>query len=320
MIQPFKILMLIISFSFFRISSAMQTMITDTFNILAPLFTLILGGFLFSKAFNLSNETLVRVVTDFFMPILVFNSLYSANITSRGIGKIAGATIFVILVLLVISYIYSSIFKIDKRSFIPPIIFMNSGFLGIPLMKLWGGLAPMNMIVIYDQIQTFFIFTLGILIVTGGFSVKGLKEMLLSPLLWAIVLGFATRYSGIRMPQTVTRIMTFAGNPAPALAAFALGGSLSEKRLSIDKHTFSSITIRFILGFLSGYLATVIFGINGTLKTVIIVASALPSAVFSFVLPMRYDINHDHPGSVVLFTTLISILTIPLSFIVASLL
>ncbi len=298
----------------------MTDMLGGTLNTLFPLFVVIGGGFFLSRAFNLSEDTLVRIVTDFFMPILVFNSLYSARLESGKVASILGATIFVILTLLALSYLYAKIFDTDSRSFIPPVIFMNSGFLGIPLMNLWGGILPMNMIVIYDQIQTFFIFTLGILIVSGGFSWKGLREMLLSPLLWAILLGFAARYSGMNIPRSIINIMDFAGNPAPSLAAFALGSSLSNRRLIFDRHIVSSILLRFVFGFLAGYLATLILNIDGILKTVVIVASSLPSAVFSFVLPMRYDVKSEHPGSMVFLSTILSLVTIPASFALAALL
>ncbi len=294
-------------------------MILTTLKILIPLFFVIGSGFIFSKIFKISEDTIVRLVTDFFMPLLVFGSLYRTTNTPNEVLNITGATIFVIVFLLVVSIIYAKIFRIDLRYFIPPIIFMNSGFLGIPLMQLWGGNLPMNIIVIYDQIQTFMIFTLGILIVTGGFSLVGLKEMLKSPLLWAIVLGFTFKFTNIHLSQIILKTVDFAGTPAPALAAFAVGCSLSNRKTSWNIHLFSGIIFRFVLGFLAGYLAVKIFNITGTLKTVIIVASSLPAAVLSYVLPVRYGVKADLPSSMVLTTSILSIITIPLAFYLTTL-
>jgi hypothetical protein len=70
---------------------------------------------------------------------------------------------------------------VSRRVF-PPLVFMNSGFLGIPLMELWGGNEAMNLILLYDRIQGIFLFTLGLLIITGWFSRKGLLNMLHSPI------------------------------------------------------------------------------------------------------------------------------------------
>jgi hypothetical protein len=49
-------------------------------------------------------------------------------------------------------------------------------------MELWGGNEAMNLILLYDRIQGIFLFTLGLLIITGWFSRKGLLNMLRSPI------------------------------------------------------------------------------------------------------------------------------------------
>lgn len=166
-------------------------MIINSFLILLPLILLALGGYLLSTFYSLSEDTLIRIVTDFFMPALIFYSLYTSDINLIKTLKLFGAVSFVLASLFVLSLFYCRLFKLDFKTFAPPILFMNSGFLGIPLMKLWGGFAAMNYIVIYDQIQTFYIFTLGIIIVTGGFTLVGIREMIKSPLLWPYSLWVA---------------------------------------------------------------------------------------------------------------------------------
>jgi hypothetical protein len=295
-------------------------MLLDTFILLFPIFLIAAAGFLFTKFFSLSIETMVRMVTDLFMPVLVFYSLYTSDVIPRTILSLAGATTFVVLTLTCLAALYSFFLKVDSRFFIPPIIFMNSGFLGIPLMKLWGGIAAMNFIVVYDQIQTAFIFTLGILIVTGGFSTRGFKEMVKSPLLWAIVLGFGFNFLKVPIPNFILDTLEFGGAAAAPLAIFALGASLNTKKFKIDIHMFSAILLRTVGGFLAGLAAVAIFNITGELRVVVIVASMLPSAVLAFVLPERYGVRADFPGAMVLITTLLGVFTIPFAFWLASLL
>ncbi len=295
-------------------------MFVSSLTLLLPIFFTAAGGYFLTKRFSLSVETLVRAVTDFFMPFLVFYSLAASNMDGKTVLQLTGVTGFIVIVLFIVSFLYAKAAKLDTRTFIPPIIFMNSGFLGIPLMKLWGGLAAMNFIVVYDQIQTTFIFTLGILIVTGGFSAKGLKEMIKSPLLWAIVAGFAWNFLPLPMPEVLANTFQFAGTAATALATFALGASLCGKKIKITVHLFAGLLLRVIGGFLAGLAAVRLFGLGGTLKTVVLVASALPSAVFAFVLPERYGVKAEFSGTLVLISTLFGVVTIPLVFWLASLL
>jgi predicted permease len=295
-------------------------MFSALFSIMFPLFVLVAGGYFLSRLIRLSEETLVRIITDFFMPMLVFYSLYSADMEPAAIGKVAAASAVVLAVLLAVSALYAFLAKAEARSFIPAVIFMNSGFLGIPLMKLWGGLPAMNLVLVYDQIQTLFIFTLGILIVTGGFSSNGARQMLRSPMLWAILAGFLFHFLGIPVPALLLKTLEFGGAGTPALAAFALGCSLSKTQVSLSVHLAAGILLRVVLGFLLGLGAALLFRMEEPGRTVVIVASSLPSAVFSFILPARYGVKPNLAAPLVLITTVLGFLTIPLAFYLAALL
>jgi len=295
-------------------------MISGLFSIMLPLFVLVAGGYALSRLVRLSEETLVRVITDFFMPMLVFHSLYTTDTELAAIGKVAAATALVLAVLLVVSALYAYLAKAEPRSFVPPVIFMNSGFLGIPLMKLWGGLAAMNLIVVYDQVQSLFIFTLGILIVTGGFSASGARQMVRSPMLWAILAGFLFHVLAVPLPAVVLQTLEFAGAGTPALAAFALGCSVSRAQMSVSLHLAVGILLRIVVGFLLGLGVTLLLRMEEPARTVVIVASSLPSAVFGFVLPARYGVRPNHAAPLVLGTTVLGFLTIPLAFYLAKLL
>ena len=288
-------------------------MLTESFLILLPLILLVAGGYFFSRIFSISEDTLVRCVTDFFMPLLVFHALVTSDINLVETLKLGAAASFVVFSLLALSAIYCRLFQLDFKAFAPPIIFMNSGFLGIPLMELWGGFAAMNLIVIYDQVQTFYIFTIGIIVVSAGFSLKGLVEMAKSPLLWAIVLGFGGKYLNVPIPSPLLKAIHYCGAGAPALATFALGCSLTRHGLKPDRHLAVGLLLRFGFGFTAGLLAVSFLGITGTARTVVLVASSLPSAVFSVVLPLRYGVNSTFAAGMVLLSTVLGILTIPLA-------
>ena len=294
-------------------------MILDSFLILLPLIFLALGGYFLSEFYSLSEDTLIRIVTDFFMPILIFYALYTSDINLVKTLKLLGAVTMVLAILFVVSLVYCRLFKLDFKAFAPPILFMNSGFLGIPLMKLWGGFAAMNYIVIYDQIQTFYIFTIGIVIVTGGFTLAGVREMIKSPLLWAIVAGFLFKHLQIPVSKSLIESLGYCGAGAPALATFALGCSLRKRKVVADIHLLSGLVFRFVFGFLAGWAATVLLNITGMERIVVLVASSLPSAVFSVVLPLRYGIDARFAGSLILVSSILSIFIIPIVFYLGSL-
>lgn len=296
-------------------------MFLDIFLILLPLFTLIISGFIMGHLVMLSEDTLLRILADFFMPLLVFSSLYLSPISPLQMLTLSGSVIFILILTLIASFLYTLVIPGNRRTFILPVIFMNSGFLGIPLMQLWGGPEAMNIIIIYDQIQTFFIFTLGYLILEGGFSSSGLKAAVKSPILWAVIGGFLFNILGIPLHESIIKTFSFAGKAAPPLAAFALGHSLSKrKKGKISIHIFSGIILRVAVGFLCGILAVKLFSVTGVMKTVILVTSSLPAAVFSYVLPARLGYDSSIPREIVILSTILGVFSIPLSFYLAGLL
>ncbi|MFP4231113.1 MAG: AEC family transporter [Spirochaetaceae bacterium] len=289
-------------------------MFTVVAGILSPLVLLILGGFFMASFFTLSEETLVRVVSDFFMPLLIFEALYRSRVSADAVGQLAAAAIIVLVVLLLVTVAYAALTGVDRRAFGLPVLFMNSGFLGIPLMQLWGGAGPMNLIIIYDQVSTMFLFTLGIFMAAGGFSSRGLRGVATSPMLWALAAAFLLRFLDVPLPELLLSSFEFAGNAAPPVAAFTLGASLAHQRIRLDVHMVAGVVLRFFGGLAAALLAAWILGLQGELRVVVIVASALPAAVMSYVLPVRFGSDPSHARSVVVVSTFLSFFWIPVAF------
>lgn len=289
-------------------------------DILSPLVLLIVGGFLMASFISVSEATLVRVVSDFFMPLLIFHALYLSTVEADSIVLLSASVVIVLVVLMAVATLYALLTGVDRRAFSLPVLFMNSGFLGIPLMQLWGGASAMNLIIIYDQISTIFLFTLGIFMAAGGVSARGMRGVVTSPMLWALVAGFAFRFLSIPLPTVVLSSFEFAGNAAPPIAAFALGASLAHQQVRVDVHILAGVLFRFFVGFAAALLAAEVLGLKGEIRTVVLVASALPAAVMSYVLPVRFGTDASHARTVVVVSTFLSFLWIPVVFHLASLL
>ncbi len=299
------------------LSPIVPLMLLTSFLQMLPILLVVLGGYLLSALYSLDVQDLVKVASDFFLPALIFISLTESNLTGQAIADMAKASALVCVLLFGTAILWAKLGKEDIRSTVPPLVFMNSGFLGIPLMKLWGGMEAMNLILIYDQVQSIFMFTLGILVITGGFSKKSIFSMLHSPVLWSVVLGFLFRLTPLSMPQSLVESFTFAGEAASPLAAFALGVSIRSIKFTFSWNLITALILRFAGGYLIGYLAVMALGLTGLARTVVLVSTALPSAMFTSILPLRYGLPNQFASTMVLTSTLLGILTIPLSFALA---
>jgi len=71
------------------------------------------------------------------------------------------------------------------------------------------------------------------------------------------------------------------------------------------------------MGYLIAWLATILFGITGMAQTVLIVAASLPSAMLASILPLRYGLDNQYASMMVVISTLLGIVTIPIAFALA---
>ncbi|OQA43074.1 MAG: Membrane transport protein [Spirochaetes bacterium ADurb.Bin315] len=279
-----------------------------------PILVVILSGYVMGRLLPIDSKTLATVAADFFMPALLFISMATTDLEGSLVSSLIGSSISITAMLLIVAFIWAKLAGQEPSKTVPSLVFMNSGFLAIPLMKLYGGNLGMNMSVIFDFTQSFAMFTVGVFIITGGLKASSIKAAFASPIIWATVSGLLVRTLAIPIPETIREIFLYAGDGAPALASFALGVSLKDFKLTLKVELISALFVRFVGGFLIGLLAANLFGLQGMAKVVVTVTAALPSAIFTSVLPIRHNKDANFATTMVLLSTLLGAFTIPLSF------
>lgn len=292
-------------------------MIIASFLQMLPILSLTLIGYLLGRSYTIKAEDLVKVVSDVFLPALVFGSLAQSDLSGTEVVDMAKASSLVCLLLLAVSLLWAKLSKADTSAVVPPIVFMNSGFLGIPLMNLWGGSEAMNHMLIFDQMQGIWMFSIGILIVTGSFTKQGLLSTFKSPVLITVLVAFLFLILKLQLPGPLTTCFTFAGQAASPLAALALGLSIRKMRVEWNFHLVGSLLIRIVGGYLIGWLVASMLGLSSVARTVVMVATALPTAMYTSIFPLRYGKSNEYPGAMVILSSMLGILTIPLTFALA---
>jgi len=74
---------------------------------------------------------------------------------------------------------------------------------------------------------------------------------------------------------------------------------------------------RLGLGCGAGWGLALALGLEGTARGVVIIESAMPVAVFNYLLAARYDRHPDDVAGAILLSTLLSFATLPLLLLVA---
>ena len=110
-------------------------------------------------------------------------------------------------------------------------MYSNCGFIGIPLVQSILGNEGVLYLTAYMTVFNFFSWTHGIMIMTGTFSLKELKKGLLSPMIFASILGVVFFFGRIHIPYLLLDSMNYVAGMNTPLAMLIAGISVAQTDL-----------------------------------------------------------------------------------------
>ncbi|NLW71271.1 MAG: AEC family transporter [Chloroflexi bacterium] len=199
----------------------------------------------------------------------------------------------------------------------------NTGFLGIPICTAIFGSHGTILALLFDLGATFYFFTLGIspfqrtddLKLTGLSRLRLMLKQLVSPTLIALLLGLGLDLLGWQLPDYIRLPVSSLAAIAIPVMMLILGGVIFDtaKNHCIDK--IGVVVIGLIkLVILPGlmWLLVTFLPLTATARGVVVLGSAMPSAIMGVTFAARYGADENLASSATMLTTLISLLTIPL--------
>jgi len=91
-------------------------------------------------------------------------------------------------------------------------------------------------------------------------------------------------------------------------------GSFKVQRLPVAAGIAAG---RLGLGLIVGYAITLVFGLTGIERGVVLVQSAMPVAVFNYLLAARYDRHPEDVAGAIVISTLVTFVTLPVLLLLA---
>lgn len=284
----------------------------ELFKPLAPViqvFLLIGAGFVFAHWKKISLSSVTEIIVYLGTPSLVFTSLvgkplYAADlaILASGIGAIyAGVGLLV--------WLYFTAFRFHSRGFTLPTLFMNAGNMGIPLALFAFGQAGLQRATLLLVMCTFLQFSLGIYILQGR---GNWAEIFRLPLIYATLAALGFNLLQVKPPELLLQPLAMLGQATIPIMLISLGYRLHEVESLQWGHALGGALVRIFGGFAVANLAVYLIGAQGVNRQVLLLYGALPAAVINFVLTEKYRQDPGLAASIVVISTLISLLSIPL--------
>lgn len=194
-------------------------------------------------------------------------------------------------------------------------IFTNCGYMGYPVLESLFGKIGIFYGSIFGAVNNFFLWTAGIVIFTGEKDSNSLKKVLTNPGIIATFLGLILFIFSIKLPFPVYRAMDLVGSMTAPISMLVIGSTLAESdftKLFANIPIFHGTLVRLILIPLVTLLILKLTGSGGLLIKIFIILIAMPAAANTAIFAKKFQGDALLASQLVVVSTLLSIVTIPL--------
>lgn len=285
-------------------------MTAELLNVVLPIYLCVGLGYGWARAGRAYDVPLITdLIMTFGAPCLVFSSLTELPIDREAMVEFVVATLLVYGLTAAAATAILRGLRLPAHTFLSPLVFMNAGNMGLPVCLFAFGDDGLSLAVTFFALGALLHFTAGVAVWTGTARAS---EVLRTPLAWAAALALLVVVSDVSVPRWLGRTTSLLGGITIPLMQFTLGVSLGRLGLGRRPRTLGLAVLRLGLGLAVGVLVAWLLGLTGTSRGVLIVDSAMPVAVFNYMLAQRYERSPAEVAALVVVSTLLSFATLPL--------
>ncbi|MBW2404448.1 MAG: AEC family transporter [Deltaproteobacteria bacterium] len=284
-------------------------MIFELLSVVAPVFVVALVGLAWARSgTHFDEESISRLVLNVGIPCLVFRTLTSLDVPPAELARMAGLAAGVMSMFAIGGFAALKVMNLPAHTYLGPLIFANSGNIGLPICLFAFGDAGLALGMAYFAVSSTCHVVLGGPLFAGSFS---LRPFFRSPLTWAVIITVGVIASGVTVPIWIARTTTLLGDIAIPLMLLTLGVSLSKMHPeSLGRSAILSL-VRLGLGVSASLLLTTLLGVEGLPRKVLVLQASMPVGVLNYLFAQRYARSPEQVASLVLVSTLISVVSIP---------
>ena len=291
--------------------------------VMVVLFIIVILGYVACKLGYMGDKfdkKLSSIVVDITCPLLVLSSVMGDDLPDRTlILPLLGIGSLTYIILLVFGFWVPRLISKshDDQGMIGfALMFANVGFIGYPIVSSIFDPHAVFYAALLNMPNTFFIFTAGVMLIKGEYSLKQFNpKVLISPAMLGAFLAAIIVALGIHTPDIIARPVTMVGNITVPAALMIIGSSMAKLPLrDIIGSTKVYITalLRLTVVPLSIYFLFKVCGVNDMVNNINTVVIAMPVASFGTMFCLKYGRDPSLITETTFITTLGSIITIPL--------
>lgn len=290
----------------------LAVMYFQIFSVLFPVVLCALLGALWARSGQRYDSDFVsRLVLNIGAPALILATLSQVNVDPSLFAEIAIACVFISLIMAVFGFVVPKLLGDDVRTYLPSFVFPNVGNMGLPVCMFAFGEQGLAFALIFFMVLSIAHFPVGILM-AGGRDAGGLSGIIKMPILYAIALAVFLMISGVVLPDFLNNAVSLIGAMTIPLMLITLGVSLYSLKVSGWGKAVLYSMFRILGGLSAGLLVVWWLDIEGIARSVVLIQSAMPVAVFNYLFAVRFDRQPDAVAGLVVVSTMMSFISLPL--------
>ncbi len=294
-------------------------------NLQFTMFTMVAAGVILKKKGIIGaqgQENITDLVLYLILPCNIIKS-FMVEFSTDILVTFAGVLIISVLIQLVCTMLghllYNKVETPKKKCLQYGTICSNAGFLGNPVAEGVFGTMGLTLASIYLIPQRIVMWSAGISVFTESPDKKTLvKKVITHPCIIACILGIMLMISQIRLPVYLESSLLTLSSCNTALSMMIIGMILADIniRQMFDKRVFFFTVIRLIALPVFVYIPCYLLHIDSLITGVCVLLAAMPAGATTSILASKYNGDAAFATNLVIFSTLVSLITTPVwSFI-----
>ena len=277
-------------------------------SIVFPVFAIIGIGYWYGRVKRPDIGVTNQISMDVLVPALVFAALASKEFDFAHYWQLALAGVAVILGSGLLAWPLARLLKVDAKTFVPPMMFNNSGNMGIQLIVLAFGEAALGAAIILFRVEMVLHFSMGPYMLAHRMR---LLQLLKTPVMAATVLGVAVSLSGASLPQPLYTAIKMLGDASIPMLLFALGVRLNQVSFEDWHIGLAGGIVSPATGIVMVLLVAPFLDLDPVQQSILLVFGALPPAVLNYLMAEQYRQEPERVASIVLLGNLAALVVMP---------
>jgi predicted permease len=281
---------------------------------IVPVVVIVLIGYVYGRWRQPKMETVNQLNMELFVPLLIFSVLASKSVDILDYLPLAIGAALIVLGSGVLTWPLCKLTGLNSKTFVPPMMFTNTGNLALPLVLLAFGDAALPAAIVVFIVEMVLHFTLGFYILDRHAKVLNRISI---PTIIATFAGLLVGLTQTQLPAIALIPLDMLGEIVIPLMLFALGIRMQDVTTNDLGIGVAAAIWCPLTGLAIAFALQPFLQLDPMQWSVFLIFAALPPAVLNYMVAERYQQEPTRVASIVLIGNLGAIAWMPLALALA---